>query len=115
LLDRPWTPGDARQAEDRVRRIGQTKPVQSIWVTAFDLDAQIDQMLEQKSSTAHTVLVHGSAEDDPTEAPRLSIFQLLKKILPQQPREALVQTSLLSYTASQPTTTTTMSSQKDAS
>ena len=32
LMDRPWTPGDALQAEDRVRRIGQTKEVRSIWM-----------------------------------------------------------------------------------
>jgi len=32
LMDRPWTPGDAFQAEDRVRRIGQTKTVRSIWM-----------------------------------------------------------------------------------
>merc|ERR1712194_924186 len=36
LLDRPWTPGDTLQAEDRVRRIGQTKAVTSIWMTAFE-------------------------------------------------------------------------------
>lgn len=27
LVDRPWTPGDVNQAEDRVRRIGQKRPV----------------------------------------------------------------------------------------
>ena len=32
------TPGDAFQAEDRVRRIGQTKPVKSIWIKAFFVD-----------------------------------------------------------------------------
>ena len=45
LVDRPWTPGDAMQAEDRVRRIGQTKKVTSIWMTAFEVDEQI---FEQK-------------------------------------------------------------------
>lgn len=32
LMDRPWTPGDTLQAEDRVRRIGQTREVRSIWM-----------------------------------------------------------------------------------
>jgi SNF2 family DNA or RNA helicase len=48
LMDRPWTPGDALQAEDRVRRIGQTKPVKSIWMRAFEVDEQIDNLIEQK-------------------------------------------------------------------
>lgn len=32
LMDRPWTPGDTLQAEDRVRRIGQTREVRSVWI-----------------------------------------------------------------------------------
>jgi superfamily II DNA or RNA helicase len=85
LLDRPWTPGDAHQAEDRVRRIGQTKPVKSLWMTAFDLDKQIDSIIEQKSKTAATVLsttMTGSSSDATSEGPKLSIFQLIKAILP---------------------------------
>ena len=80
LLDRPWTPGEVRQAEDRVRRIGQTKPVTSIWMVAFDIDRQIDAMLEQKKTSSHIVLEEG---DDNTEreSPKLSIFQMIKKIL----------------------------------
>jgi len=54
LLDRPWTPGDALQAEDRVRRIGQTKEVTSIWMRAFDIDTQIDELIEKRSKI-HTL------------------------------------------------------------
>jgi SNF2 family DNA or RNA helicase len=81
LLDRPWTPGDTRQAEDRVRRIGQTKPVKSIWMMAFDLDKQIDQLLEQKSSTTRAVLADGIDDANPKGANKISIFQLLKSVL----------------------------------
>lgn len=56
LVDRPWTPGDTRQAEDRVRRIGQTREVRSIWMSAFDLDIQIDAILESKKQTTNVVL-----------------------------------------------------------
>lgn len=83
LLDRPWTPGDTHQAEDRVRRIGQTKPVKSLWMSAFDLDKQIDAMLEVKSQTANAVLIEGAAPNQQqSEAPKLSIFQMLGKLLP---------------------------------
>jgi SNF2 family DNA or RNA helicase len=80
LLDRPWTPGEAQQAEDRVRRIGQTKPVTSIWMTAFDLDKQIDAVLEQKQNTCSVVLKEGE-EDLSASAPKISVFALLKTIL----------------------------------
>ena len=83
LLDRPWTPGDALQAEDRVRRIGQTKPVTSVWVSAFDLDRQIDALLEQKNNTSNVVLASGDeSQNGSTDAPRISIFQMLRSILP---------------------------------
>jgi len=84
LLDRPWTPGDAMQAEDRIRRIGQTHPVTSIWVTAFDVDKQIDTVLESKADTANAVLDqdHNSSSDG-CKSPKLSIFQLIKAIIPE--------------------------------
>lgn len=83
LLDRPWTPGEARQAEDRVRRIGQTKPVTSIWMVAFDLDHQIDSVLEQKTSTTNVVLADGVENKKATAAgaPKISVFQMLKSVL----------------------------------
>ena len=60
LLDRPWTPGDTRQAEDRVRRIGQTKPVTSIWMSALDLDFLVDKLLESKEQTSNAVLAQSN-------------------------------------------------------
>jgi len=46
--------GNALQAEDRIRRIGQTKEVTSIWMRAFDIDTQIDEMIEKRSKI-HTL------------------------------------------------------------
>jgi SNF2 family DNA or RNA helicase len=79
LLDRPWTPGEAQQAEDRVRRIGQENPVTSIWMVAFNLDKQIDQLIEQKKNTTQAVLAKGDHQAAIT-APKISIFQLLKSV-----------------------------------
>ena len=87
LLDRPWTPGDTFQAEDRVRRIGQTKPVRSIWVSAFDLDEQIDDMIKQKTETSTAVLSDGRG--GPASGPKISIYQLLKKLLPHYGKSGL--------------------------
>ena len=56
LLDRPWTPGDAAQAEDRIRRIGQEKPVTSVWLQANDLDTKVDAMLEKKQGNVDIVI-----------------------------------------------------------
>jgi len=85
LSDRPWTPGDAAQAEDRVRRIGQTKEVRSIWVTAFEVDEQIDKILEQKDQTAKAVVDsrHRDVGNETASAPKLSIHQLLKQLRDQ--------------------------------
>ena len=84
LLDRPWTPGDAHQAEDRIRRIGQMHPVTSIWVTAFDVDKQIDAVLESKTDTASAVLDqdYKVADSRGPKSQKISIFQLIKQILP---------------------------------
>jgi SNF2 family DNA or RNA helicase len=96
FCDRPWTPGDALQAEDRVRRIGQTKPVKSLWIRAFDIDEQIDEMIEQKKQTSAAVLMDGDGSTaERQSAPRLSIFQMLKSILPAN--QGLTQTSILQF------------------
>ena len=107
LLDRPWTPGEAHQAEDRVRRIGQTKPVKSIWMSAFELDQQIDKLLQQKSQTANTVLSTTSSNNVHAAAPpKLSIFQLLQKVLPTYSGASsgggLTQTSMVDFTQEMP-------------
>jgi len=117
LLDRPWTPGDAHQAEARVRRIGQTKNVKSIWMSAFELDKQIDCMLESKANTAATVLSSKGGESDnattgsdTNREAKLSIFKLLQSVLPpkngsQAPFSDggnLKQTSILQYSQGSP-------------
>mmetsp|Transcript_13269 Transcript_13269/g.24902 ORF Transcript_13269/g.24902 Transcript_13269/m.24902 type:complete len:314 (-) Transcript_13269:27-968(-) len=81
LMDRPWTPGDALQAEDRVRRIGQTKSVRSIWIRAFNIDEQIDGLIEYKIQNASSVVEKNSKSNDSSAAPRISIKKLVETIL----------------------------------
>lgn len=84
LLDRPWTPGETRQAEDRVRRIGQTLPVKSIWMSAFDLDSQIDAMIESKVQATNAVLgskTGGGGVAAVGSASKISISRLAASLL----------------------------------
>jgi hypothetical protein len=56
FLDRPWTPGDILQAQDRIRRIGQEFPTRCISVSAFEFDVQLDKMLKEKKQASQAVL-----------------------------------------------------------
>jgi len=56
LVSRPWTPGDAYQAEDRCNRIGQTKPVFSYWLQLGNLDKTLDKVLCRKGENIELVL-----------------------------------------------------------
>lgn len=58
LVDRPWTPGDAVQAEDRLHRIGQTNAVTAHWLQANGTDETIDALLQAKQERIELVL-HG--------------------------------------------------------
>lgn len=56
LVDRPWTPGDANQSEDRCHRIGQKNAVTAHWVQWGEIDFKIDSILEQKQDRIELVL-----------------------------------------------------------
>ncbi len=56
LVDRPWTPGDAIQAEDRLHRIGQRGSVLAVWLQANGADEAIDQLLQAKNERIELVL-----------------------------------------------------------
>lgn len=56
LVDRPWTPGDAVQAEDRLHRIGQQSAVTAFWLQCNGTDVAIDAILEKKQENIELVL-----------------------------------------------------------
>ena len=56
LVDRPWTPGDAEQAEDRCYRIGQQNAVFVNWLQLGIVDESIDNLLAQKQRNIDLVL-----------------------------------------------------------
>lgn len=63
MVDRPWTPGDAVQAEDRLHRIGQRNAVTSVWLRYGEVDVWLDdEVLEMKQQRANVVLT-GNAGD----------------------------------------------------
>ncbi|KAL7539166.1 hypothetical protein ACHAXR_011839 [Thalassiosira sp. AJA248-18] len=82
LVDRPWTPGDVYQAEDRVRRIGQKRPVRSVWIRAFPIDEQIDALINHKAENSSTVVDGKDCGGGHNKAaPRVNISQLVQSVL----------------------------------
>lgn len=64
LINRPWTPGDTLQIEDRLHRIGQKNQVTSIWLQYGEVDVHVDNILESKSMNISQVLKSKNKEDD---------------------------------------------------
>jgi superfamily II DNA/RNA helicase len=56
LLERPWTPGDAEQAEDRCHRIGMGAALQSHWLQLGVADQLIDALIASKADRIAVVL-----------------------------------------------------------
>lgn len=71
LLDRPWTPGDAEQAEDRIYRIGQTKKVTAFWLQSGKVDEKIDSALVQKAKQAKVIMT-GKSVSGAQRAPSIA-------------------------------------------
>ena len=58
LMDRPWTPADAQQAEGRIDRIGQKNMTTSYWLQDQMIDPKIDSILAAKQKRIEQVM-HG--------------------------------------------------------
>jgi SNF2 family DNA or RNA helicase len=58
LLDRPWTPGDAEQAEDRCHRIGMGSSLTSHWLQLGITDQFIDDLIAGKAERISQLLHH---------------------------------------------------------
>jgi len=56
LLERPWTPGDAEQAEDRCHRIGMGSMLTSHWLQLGVADQLVDGLIASKEETIALVL-----------------------------------------------------------
>lgn len=56
LLERPWTPGDAEQAEDRCHRIGMAAALQCHWLQLGVADQLVDSLIASKAERIELVL-----------------------------------------------------------
>lgn len=56
LVERPWTPGDAEQAEDRCHRIGMVGSLTSHWMQLGAADLLVDGILASKAERISQVL-----------------------------------------------------------
>ena len=56
LLERPWTPGDAEQAEDRCHRIGMGAPLTCHWLQLGVADQLVDGLIASKAERIALVL-----------------------------------------------------------
>ena len=64
-----------------MRRIGQKRPVRSVWIRAFPVDEQIDELINHKAANSSAV-VDGKDDDGQNKsAPKVSISELVKSVL----------------------------------
>ena len=88
-MDRPWTPGELLQAEDRIRRIGQDKQTRSIWVSAFEFDSQLDAMLQEKNKASKAVLTKTGISTGDTSA-SINITKLVTALIARDSAQSIM-------------------------
>jgi hypothetical protein len=61
LVERPWTPGEAEQAEDRCHRIGMGSSLTSHWIQLGSADQLVDDLIASKSARISEVFTPARA------------------------------------------------------
>ena len=77
LLERPWTPGDAEQAEDRCHRIGMQGPLHCHWLQLGVADQLVDGLIASKAERIEVLLRRRSTAVQRQALPRM-VRQLLE-------------------------------------
>jgi hypothetical protein len=62
LIERPWTPGDAEQAEDRCHRIGMGSALTSHWLQLGVADQLVDGLIASKAERIALLLQRRSTQ-----------------------------------------------------
>ena len=76
LLERPWTPGDAEQAEDRCHRIGSRHALVSLWPQLGIADHLVDELIASKAR--HVDAVFGNS---PARQMRAALVERMHSLL----------------------------------
>ena len=76
LLERPWTPGEVAQAEDRCHRLGMDGPLISHWFKLGLADDLVDSLLVNKSQNIHILM-----ENDFAATKKYSLSYMLHRFL----------------------------------
>ena len=80
LIDRPWTPGDAEQAEDRCYRLGQQNAVFVNWLQLGIVDESIDDLLATKQQNIDLVLAGKNKAQTKTKTAKELAEELLANL-----------------------------------
>lgn len=78
LIERPWTPGDAEQAEDRAHRIGMGSALTCHWLQLGVADQLVDGLIASKAERISLVL-QGRARELARRSLPLMVRQLLQE------------------------------------
>lgn len=71
LLERPWTPGDAEQAEDRCHRIGMRAPLECHWLQLGIADQLVDGLIASKAERIELLLRRRGTSIERQALPRM--------------------------------------------
>lgn len=80
LVDRPWTPGDAEQAEDRCYRLGQQNAVFITWIQLGIVDKSIDNLIYKKQENIDLVLAGKNQDKKDVKTAQELAVELIKKL-----------------------------------